>query len=215
MQCGEFGMQMEHWIEVNLTVDMKLQNQVLLDHLRPYVERLRRNGTLLRYHFFREPEIRLRVKLNSAKAKRAEEKNVKRLAESLVEAGLVSEWHFGRHGEEGEPYSGEQDRYGEKGWQVAQAYFENGAEVALNLLELSRKGRLENPLWAKGLGNPWEGGDKNPWREREENPLLYHWSRYVHLFTNQLGFNVDEESTLCSKQAERYARISKDFGLKW
>jgi len=46
-------------------------------------------------------------------------------------------------------------------------------------------------------------------------PHFYHWSRYVHLFTNQLGFDMDMESILCAKQSERYARISKDFGLKW
>ena len=83
------------------------------------------------------------------------------------------------------------------------------------MLALKRKGRLESPLWAKGLGNPWEGGEMNPWKERELDPLVYNWSRYVHLFTNQLGFNMDQEAKLCTRQAARYERISEDLGMKW
>ena len=120
-----------------------------------------------------------------------------------------------RHGEEGRPYTGEEDRYGKNGWKVAQKYFEDGAETALRLLRLRRKSRLESPLWAKGTGNPWEGGEKNPWRDREENPLVFHWSRHVHLFSNQLGFDMEEEAQLSAKQSERYRRVSREFGIKW
>jgi hypothetical protein len=127
---------------------------------------------------------------------------------------LISHWNFGNHGEQGQPYLGESDRYGRIGWNVAQVYFNSGAETALKLLELKRKGKLENPLWAKGLGNLWEGGERNPWRQRQRNPLVYHWSRYAHLFTNQLGFETDQEAKLCEKQATRYRWISKQLGMK-
>ncbi len=206
---------MEHWIEVNLFADLQDQDHILLDFLLPYVGRLRRKGTLTSFHFFREPEIRFRVRLNGGKAKASERKAIAVLARSLEARRLVSKWHFGNHGEAGKEYAGEADRYGRRGWEVAQDYFNAGSEAALRLLALKRTGKLENPLWAKGLGNPWEGGDRNPWKEREENPLAYHWSRYVHLFTNQLGFDIDEEARLCARQSERYKRISKDFGIKW
>ncbi len=98
---------------------------------------------------------------------------------------------------------------------MAQDYFRDGSETALRLLDLKRRSQLESPLWAKGLGNPWEGGQRNPWREREEDPLVYHWSRFVHLFSNQLGFDMEEEADLCEKQAERYRRVTKEFGMKW
>ncbi len=206
---------MEHWIEVNLFAERKDQDRILLDVLYPYVGRLKKRGTLLSFHYFREPEIRFRLKLRTKKAREEEMRGVAALARSLQRRGLVSRWHFGNHGEPGESYVGESDRYGERGWKVAQDYFCSGSVTALGLLALRRRGRLESPLWAKGLGNPWEGGDMNPWREREENPLAYHWSRYVHLFTNQLGFGIDDEVNLCAKQAERYRAVSRDFGFKW
>ncbi len=206
---------MEHWIEINLDADLGVQNDILLDYLRPYISKLKKKGTLLAWHYFREPQVRFRLRLDSARAKRSETKAVRVMADSLIKQGLVSEWYFGNHGEKGKVYTGEEDRYGRNGWKVAQDYFQYGAEIALRMLELKRKGKLESPLWAKELGNPWEGGAKNPWREREEDPLLYNWSRYVHLFTNQLGFDIDKEAELSAKQSERYKTISRDFGMKW
>ncbi|MDV3244372.1 MAG: hypothetical protein LYZ66_04260 [Nitrososphaerales archaeon] len=206
---------MEHWIEINLDADLGVQNDILLDCLRPYILRLKKKGTLLSWHYFREPQVRFRVRLASALAERSEKKAVRAIADALMEQGLVSEWWFGAHGEKGKRYEGEAERYGRNGWEVAQDYFQNGAEIALWMLDLKRRGKLESPLWAKGLGNPWEGGDENPWREREADPLLYNWSRYVHLFTNQMGFDIDKEAELCRKQSERYAAISRDFGMKW
>jgi hypothetical protein len=205
----------EHWIEVNLMAEPKEQNRVLLEFLLPYVRKLKKTETLVSWHFFREPEIRFRVRLKSHESKSKETRAVTAMAESLQGKGLVSEWHFGNHGEKGKVYSGEEDRYGKEGWKVAQEYFNHGAETALELLELKRRSRLENTLWAKGLGNPWEGGEKNPWRERQEDALVYHWSRYVHLFTNQLGFDIDDEVRLSAKQAERYKRVSEESGMKW
>jgi len=183
--------------------------------LFPYVRRLEKAGALVNWHFFREPEIRFRLRLKSRASKSKETGALAAIAESLRLRRVVSEWHFGNHGEEGKEYSGEEDRYGKEGWRVAQEYFNRGSETALRLLELKRRSALENPLWAKGLGNPWEGGEENPWREREENPLVYHWSRYVHLFSNQLGFGIDNEVKLCTRQAERYKRVSEEFGMKW
>jgi len=160
----------EHWVEVNLFAKRRDQDKILLDVLAPYVEGVRKKGTLVTFHFFREPEIRFRVRLNTGRAEASERKAITAMARSLRKRGLVSSWHFGNHGEAGKVYSGEEDRYGVNGWQVAQDYFRSGAETALRLLELKGKGRLENPLWARGLGNPWEGGERNPWREREDDP---------------------------------------------
>ncbi len=206
---------MEHWIEVNLFANRLVQNQILLDVLKPHVEKLGKRGVLVTWHFFREPEIRFRVRLRNKRAKIEEAGAVAALADSLRRRGLISKWHFGNHGEGGQIYVGEQDRYGRNGWKIAQDYFNYGAETALRLLALKREKELENPLWAKGLGNPWEGGRKNPWMERQENPLIYHWSRHVHLFTNQLGFGLLDEARLCSRQAARYRRVSKKLGVKW
>ena len=206
---------MEQWVEVNLNAAGPDQDDILLDALKPYVDGLERSGSLVTWHYFREPEIRFRVRVKTKVARDRELAAISKMAESLRKKRLVSEWHFGNHGEEGKPYAGEEDRYGKNGWKVAQEYFRNGSETALGLIALKRRARLESPLWASGLGNPWEGGGRNPWREREEDPLLYHWSRFVHLFTNQLGFDMEKEAELCAKQSERYRRVMKDFGMRW
>ena len=206
---------MEHWVEINLDADVAAQDRILLDVLRPHVRRLERRGDLLTYHYFREPEIRFRVRLRSAGAKAREGRVLARMADSLVKRRLASGWHFGNHGEKGVEYTGEEDRYGKKGWRVAQGYFRDGSDTALRLLDLKRRSLLESPLWAKGLGNPWEGGERNPWKDREEDPLVYHWSRLVHLFSNQLGFDMEKEADLCAKQSQRYTRVTKEFGMKW
>lgn len=206
---------MEYWVEVNLFAKSARQNEILLNVLKPHVDRLRKEGVLVTWHFFREPEIRFRVRLSSKPAKLMETRRVAALANSLRERGLISNWHFGNHGDANRAYVGEQDRYGQNGWKVAQDYFNLGSEIALRLLALRTQNRLENPLWGRGLGNPWEGGIKNPWRERQKNPIVYHWSRYVHLFTNQLGFEINDEVRLCSRQADRYRRVMKEIGMKW
>jgi hypothetical protein len=206
---------MEYWTEINLFADSAAQNEILLDVLWPYVRKLRKSGVLASFHYFREPEIRFRVRLKTERERRVQLGVQERMAKRLRERGLIRSWKFGSHGVEGEPYSGEEDRYGKNGWKVAQRYFEDGSETALRLLELKRELLLENPLWARGLGNPWEGGEKNPWRKREEDPLAYHWSRYMHLFSNQLGFDLDYEVRLCERQAEGYRKVVDEFGMKW
>ncbi|MDA4125480.1 MAG: thiopeptide-type bacteriocin biosynthesis protein [Thaumarchaeota archaeon] len=206
---------MEQWIEVNLMAGPKDQDRLLLETLRPYVWRLKRTGNLISWHYFREPEVRFRLRLKNKRSKLKETRVVASMADSLRRRGLVTEWHFGSHGEKGRVYSGEEDRYGKEGWKAAQEYFNHGSETALKLLDLKRNSRLENPLWGKGLGNPWEGGEKNPWRMKEEDPLAFHWSRYVHLFSNQLGFDMEREAEFCSKQSQRYRQVMKEFGMSW
>lgn len=206
---------MEHWVEINLGADVDVQDQILLDVLRPYVGRLERRGELLSFHYFREPEIRFRVRLRNAGSRRRAMADLARISEGLTRKKLISWWHFGNHGVKGPEYRGEEDRYGANGWKVTQDYIREGSETALRLLELKRRSKLESPLWAKGLGNPWEGGDANPWRGKEEDPLVYHWSRFVHLFSNQLGFDMEREVALCRKQASGYAQVVKEFGMKW
>jgi hypothetical protein len=206
---------MEHWVEINLSAMLEVQDGILLDVLRPYVRRLERRGELVNFHYFREPEIRFRVRLRDVGARKRAAASLARIAGGLARRGLISEWHFGSHGEKGERYAGEEDRYGVNGWGVAQDYFRQGSETSLRLLELKRRSKLESPLWAKGLGNPWEGGERNPWRERREDPLVYHWSRFVHLFSNQLGFDMEKEAGLCQRQSEGYLRVTRELGMRW
>lgn len=206
---------MEHWVEINLDAELAVQDSILLDVLRPYVRKLGRRGDLVTYHYFREPEIRFRVRLKHSTAQARAASELRRIAVALERRKLVSGWRFGSHGEQGKQYVGEEDRYGRNGWVVAQEYFRRGAETALDLLELKRRSKLESPLWAKGLGNPWEGGRSNPWTEVVSDPLAFHWSRYVHLFSNQVGFDMVSEARLASKQSDMYREVHQKFGMSW
>jgi hypothetical protein len=205
----------EHWAEVNLDVPGEDQDRVLLDYLWPFAKRLDREGALVTFHYFREPEIRFRVRLRTRRRRDEEVKALAALARRLGGEGLLREWHFGDHGRKGRAYVGEEDRYGKHGWKVAQQYFRRGSETALALISLKRGGRLESPLWGRGLGNPWEGGKGNPWREKVDDPLAFHWSRYVHLFSNQLGFGMEKEAGLAEKQARNYRKVRAKFGMEW
>ena len=106
---------LENWIEINLNADFGVRDEILLRVLRPHVQRLKKEGILLTYHFFREPELRFRVRLNSKRAKETELKAISRIADSLMKKKLVSSWHFGNHGEQNREYTGEEDRYGVNG----------------------------------------------------------------------------------------------------
>ena len=133
---------MERWVEINLFAKARDEDRILLEVLWPYVKKLRRQGALVGWHYFREPEIRFRVRVKSEKERRAQSKAVESMAARLKKEGLVSRWRFGNHGEEG-TYVGEADRYGDNGWEIAQKYFEDGSETALRLLALKRKSGLE------------------------------------------------------------------------
>jgi hypothetical protein len=106
---------LEQWIEINPNADLAVQDEILLEVLRPYVQRLKKEGILLTYHFFREPEIRFRVRLNSKRAKETELKTISKTADSFVKKKLVSSWYFGNHGKKCQEYIGEEDRYGVNG----------------------------------------------------------------------------------------------------
>ena len=95
---------MEHWIEINLNAEPATQDGILLDVLQPYVRRLEKRREIITYHYFREPEIRFRIRLKSGASKRREALALSKLADSLVRKGMVSEWHFGKHGQEGIEY---------------------------------------------------------------------------------------------------------------
>ena len=206
---------MEHWVEVNLFGPRKFQDEILLITLRPYARRLDRRGVLLTFHYFREPEIRFRVRLKSSGEMRRQAAAIAAIARTLEGKGMLSKWSFGSHGQEGVAYVGEEDRYGKMGWKVAQEYFRAGSETALSLLALESESLLENPLWGEGLGNPWEGGESNPWMGQRLGPLEFHWSRYVHLFSNQLGFDIPSEVELCARQAATYKRVHREVGMEW
>jgi hypothetical protein len=48
-----------------------------------------------------------------------------------------------------------------------------------------------------------------------EDPLAFHCSRHTHLFTNQLGFSIEDEVRLTERQAAKYRKVAEEQGMKW
>ena len=80
-----------------------------------------------------------------------------------------------------ESYDGEAGMYGVEAWPAIQKDWMNGSELALLFARLEAAGALTKP--------------------RE-----FHWSRHMHLVTNQLYGTWEEEVELCLGQALGYLR---------
>jgi hypothetical protein len=173
-------MERESWIEVNLVPRRERDEALLLETLAAVVHG-ELAGEIETWFFFWEPELRLRIRWrNPAQA----QPNRVRLAAQLDESvrlGRASEWYEAAHGRRGERYEGEAELYGAEVWPWVQKDWMSGSEGALLLRGLARAGGASQPL-------------------------EFHWSRHVHLFTNQLYGTWQEEIELCLRQALGYLR---------
>jgi hypothetical protein len=77
------------------------------------------------------------------------------------------------------PYEGEEDFYGKNGWEYIQKFFHRNTSTALE----------------------WQFGNFEKSRE-------FYARRYIHLMSNNLGYNYTTESKLYAKMAWRYFVIS-------
>jgi len=84
---------------------------------------------------------------------------------------LFVEYCYGRHGECGEEYVGEEDEYGSEGWELVKKMLNFGSEIALELIKKH-----------KDMG-----------RSKEfKVPLEVYVDRYVHLFLDQMAPLINE-----------------------
>jgi hypothetical protein len=173
-------MDMEAWIEVNLVPNEPLDATLLIDAIDHLVHEELRDDVETWFYFW-EPDLRLRIRWREP-ARTVELNGVLRSAlERDQAAGRFKDWYEGAHGERGKAYLGEADFYGEEVWPQIQKDWMSGSELALLLIKLDRAGALQ--------------------KNRE-----FHWSRHVHLFTNQLYGSWDAEVQLCLNQALGYLR---------
>jgi hypothetical protein len=135
------------------------------------------------WFFFWEPELRLRVRWRRAASAGSAEAALKAHLDAL---GV--EWWEGAHGERGRRYEGEAEDYGTEVWQLVQKDWMSASRLALAFAELEPAGRLT--------------------RTRE-----YHWSRRVHLFSNQVFGDWPSEVRLCLAQARWYLARPELAGL--
>jgi hypothetical protein len=180
------GAPTESWIELNLVPVRELDRR-LLTELVPALVHGELATEIETWFFFWEPELRLRIRWRDGSRAQA---GATRLAERIEQArreGLVVDWYEGAHGERGATYVGEAEAYGHEVWSQVQKDWMNGSELAVLLVGLDA-----------GAGLTVD--------------LPFHWSRHVHLFTNQLYGTWSAEIELCLNQALGYLRHLQSSG---
>ena len=171
---------MEVWTEVNLFPAREPSESLLTGLIGDLVHETFR-GELETWFFFREPELRLRLRWSDPARVEALRSTLGRALDDAVGQGALVEWFEGAHGRRGEPYEGEAEMYGKELWSLVQKDWMNGSELAVRIAELEEAGELSRPR-------------------------PFHWERHVHLFTNQLFGSWDSEIELCLAQALGYLR---------
>jgi len=124
---------MEKWIEANIFVHEGRQKEVLLNLIRPLVQRLSFEFGIIAYHFLHEPdnEIRFRVLTTSD--------NVEKIKDLIDNLGTNEQIREVKYPET--PYEGEKQAFGEDGWKTAYKFLEVGSDFALDSLDANvRKG---------------------------------------------------------------------------
>jgi len=131
--------------------DAKRMNEVLVTFVDGFVQSRMKKFKL--WHFLRETspvtgELEIRLIFFG------EEKEIEHIREDLDEElaklekekpELYSSHIFGNHGKPNERYEGEEDNYGEKGWNIFAQFLMKSPEVALRFLRDEPLGRSEKP----------------------------------------------------------------------
>lgn len=121
------------WIEANIFVNEGTQNEVLLNLIKPLVQRLRSEFGIKAYHFLHEPnnEIRFRVLTFRTRVEK-----IKGLIDNLQSREQVREVRYPET-----PYQGEREAFGGDGWRTTYKFLEAGSDFALDLIDPNaRKG---------------------------------------------------------------------------
>lgn len=173
-------MSREYWVEANIdpvgnTIDFLCQfvDQLIQTEFR---------GQLLNWHYFFEPDIRLRFEWKSARARKQNNQKLFSILDDWKRQGIIRDWYEGHHGRVMEPpFTGEGWKYGEEIWPYAKKVWTANCEMVLAILKNQKEGKLTYPP-------------------------EYHWSRTVHLLSNELGGEFALEILGCLKQARGYTK---------
>ena len=173
-------MQREAWTEVNIAPARALDESVIADYIDDLVH-VRIADAIAVWFWFWEPALRLRLRWKDADRVDEHRATLAEILDTWHADGVIESWYEGAHGNKGETYVGEADNYGEEIWPRLQLDWMHSSELALAVIKLDREGRLTKP--------------------RD-----YHWTRRVHLFTNQVFQTWEAEVELSLRQAVGYAR---------
>ena len=151
----------EKWIEVNIHLNGYSRiNEVIAEIVKELVQDFKNKGWIKSWHFFREPQIRLRFFGEEENIEKVKDSIEAKLTEKESTKGDLYSCHiFGSHGRRNEEYVGEAD-YWRDDWSLVMKLWENSSEFALNLV-------------SKGASIPFD----------------IHGERHVHTLLNQLGLD--------------------------
>ena len=169
------------WIEINIGIgnhDREAKVEVLLRLVDPLVTRFKEIAReAYSWHYLWESvpwssTLRLRFYGDEeaiGKIKQEFEKLWSSLRASRPD--LFVDYCYGRHGECGKEYVGEEEEYGSEGWELVKKMLNFGSEIALELIKKH-----------KDMGRS----------EKFKKPLNVYVDRYVHLFLNQMNPLINE-----------------------
>lgn len=168
------------WIEVNIHLKQyNLSVLVLYEFIAPLIKRLLETYKVNSWHFFFEPELRLRFLVDKSVIKEIRKELDKALFNfEMNQPSLFDKHIFGAHGKIGKDYDGEVDMYGAC-WHGQYNVWNANAYLALS---------LSNPLNSK-------------------KTVEFHARRISHLSLNQLGYTRLQEVFFHLKFAFRHLRI--------
>jgi hypothetical protein len=171
------------WIETNIYTNKESQvNDVLVNFVKPYIDNLYNSINRISWHYFREPHIVFRIY--------GEDETIKIVKEELElllntfernEPEIYYRHFFGAFCKEGDEYKGEAELYGEDAWELCYKRWETGSNLALQLLS------------------------KEPIKS-----IPFHYTRDIHLFENQLGFEYSDAITIYMKWVKRLMECLPD-----
>jgi hypothetical protein len=171
------------WLELNvfLTDDTQF-NQVLANFVKPFIDDKYYQLNRETWHYFREPQLCLRVGGYGGTI----ERSITYLDERLnklekIQSNIYKSHLFGAFGVKDKQYIGEEELYGTDAWELCYKRWEAGSNLALQLC-------TDNPT----------------------KSLPFHYTRDIHLFENQLGFDYSDAIVMYLKWTKKLMECEPD-----
>jgi hypothetical protein len=114
------------WLELNVQVQDDKFNDLLKSFVKPLITKLYIENILTSWHFFREPQLCLRLRIN-----KADENYVKDIIKGYLKDS--NDWYYGAFCEKDKEYINEEPLYGKDAMELCYKRWESGANLALQL----------------------------------------------------------------------------------
>lgn len=171
----------ESWVEVNIHLVHKEEtNEFIRSNLSDLIHLINATEKVYSWHFFREPEIRLRFQVDDTLGV---ERKIHDWLAALQGNRYISHFIFGKHGVAGERYTGEEEVWG-KLWPTAKKMYQYLSELAIDLI----KSRIDDTMFLRRYIHLFF--DQLGYEQYQESGKLAEFSQYAmaaHIKEIQLG----------------------------